>query len=118
MLDNLTSLELHLRYPPGAIVTTKHLEDVGAGIYPVFYLNQKNHLCVSSNVTSLIFDKGTFEPNPIFSPPDWRTRSRWRMKLNRIRNYRIPAELSVLRRFIPEMPPPPEPWYQSWETID
>lgn len=123
MLDSLTSLELHLHYPPGTIVETSILEDVGAGIYPVFYLKREDCIRVASNATSLIFDKDSFEPNPSFAPPDWRTKSPWQMKLNsirrRIRRHRMLSGLPVLRRFsLAEAASPTPPCYPSWETID
>lgn len=69
--QTISSLSLHLEYPEGAVLPVKKLQDVGCGIYPVYYVRQNDHVLVSTSVTELIFELGDFRRNNSFNPPEF-----------------------------------------------
>lgn len=67
-LKQLTSIDLWLNYPPGAVVQTESIKDVACGMYACFYLVCGNHLKVATSVVSLIKESGQFIVNERFQP--------------------------------------------------
>jgi hypothetical protein len=110
--ESLTSLDLYLKFPSEQIVETEELEDVSAGIYPCFYMNDGNMLKVSTSATSLIIDSGTFKPNPHFKSPDFLKQLPKETGLG----FRIARKMN--KYFGTPMPSEADSWYTAWETID
>jgi hypothetical protein len=111
-LEPITSLDLHLRFAPAQIVETDRLKDVGAGIYPCYYIKCGDHLKASTSASSLVIDSGKFVHNPDFRPPDFLKEQSKQHELG----FRIIRKLS--RHLGYPRVEAPDPWYESWETVD
>ena len=110
--EKVTSLDLYLKFQPEQIVETLCLEDVGAGIYPSYYMKYGNKLKVSTSAVSLIIDSGTFQPNHRFRCPDFLKEQHKETDLG----FRIARKLN--KHFGTPMPKEADSWYVTWETID
>ncbi|MDX1745262.1 MAG: hypothetical protein R3324_04935 [Halobacteriales archaeon] len=95
--DTLKSIDLHLEYPAGEVVAVDEVVDVGAGIYPVYYYRRDGDVLVSTSVTELVHELGTFERNPDFDPPNFLTKSDHKSFLDRL----VPLIPDVVRSPIP-----------------
>jgi len=123
-MQRITSLDMHLKFPPGKVVETKCLEDVACGMYPCYYLRSDNKLKVSTSVVALIFDSGSFELNPNFKPPNFLNCQSVQKSLIRSIFAKTPAILKkpirnlFLVRNSASNSYERKLWYESWETID
>jgi hypothetical protein len=122
ILDHLKSMDLHLDYPAGAVVETLCLEDVGAAMYPCYYMRCGARLKVAASVTALILDSGTFEPDRMFRPPDYfrpPSRSTYAQKnlLERLAIKIANIPVKFLRR-LGLADPLYSSWYVTWHTAD
>ena len=70
-MSRITSLDLHLAAAPGRVVEVDALEDVGAGVYPGYWLRRGRKLRVAMSAAALIADAGSFEPDDEFRPSDF-----------------------------------------------
>ncbi|MDX1745261.1 MAG: hypothetical protein R3324_04930, partial [Halobacteriales archaeon] len=95
--DTLESIDLHLDYPAGEVVAVDEAVDVGAGMYPVYYYRRDGDVLVSTSVTELVHELGTFERNPDFDPPNFLTKSEHRSVLDRL----VPLLPDAIRSPIP-----------------
>lgn len=70
-VDVTTSLEVHLKGAPGRVHTVEAIEDVGCGMYPIYYVERESEILVGTSVTDLIFELGCFQENEAFDPPKY-----------------------------------------------
>ena len=124
VMQRITSLDMHLKFPPGKVVETKCLEDVGCGMYPCYYLRQNNKLKVSTSVVALILNSGSFEPNPNFKPPNFLS---YQFVLKNLIRSLMTKTSAIFKKSIKNFLLPrrlvsnsseKKLWYESWETID
>lgn len=73
MHGELRSIDLHLDEPPGVVVATEQLRDVGCGMYPVYYVRRGGSVLASTSVVELIAHLGDFQENVTFRPPEFLT---------------------------------------------
>jgi len=108
----VTSLDLHLRFQAEEIVETECLKDVGAGIYPCYYIRDGDRLKVSTSASSLVIDSGDLVPDPEFAPPDF---LRWHF-----RQHELTFRLERKFRHVFGLPKIKEmdPWYESSRSVD
>lgn len=110
----ITSLEFHLDFPAEHILEVKFIEDVGAGMYPCYYIKSKGKIRISTSVTSLILNSKGFEHNNNFNPPDFlkppllkKLFSSFLWRINKL-NHSLSLGIFQVNKN----------WHESFQTID
>lgn len=125
----LTSLELHLRYPAGAVVKVSECEDVACGIYPTYVFPREDSVLVSTSASELVRQFESVELNSEFDPPRYTLETSTDEPSNGWLDDIPQPALSMMPTLIGEwldaagVLPEPEPWYANlwydgWNTID
>lgn len=112
--EKITSLEFYLDFPAGHILEVKSIEDVGAGMYPCYYMKTNGTLKISTSVTALVLDSKTFVHNKNFKPPDF-LKTPLLKKLFGSFMWRVNKLHRLLSLGIFQIN---KSWYESFQTID
>lgn len=70
-MNEITSLDLYLDWPAATVHNVAELRDVGAGVYPCYYMRADGGLKVATSAAALAAASGRFEPDRQFDPPDY-----------------------------------------------
>jgi hypothetical protein len=118
----LTSLDLHLQFPSGAIEETQSIEDSACGIYPCYYRLLHDRLKVSSSAAALIADAGPVNTNTAFLPREYLlgddTRQRFIHGTAALPNGVKDAAKRLLPSALLRGLSRNRFWYESWDTHD
>ena len=118
----LSSLDIHLRFPPETVVETRVLEDSASGIYPCYYRSLNDRLKVATSACALILDSHSWEPNPMFHPREYLMGNDAHQRFVRGTAVLPKALKDGAKRLLPagllRSLSKDRFWYESWETAD
>lgn len=92
-VDRMRSIDLHLDYPAGEVVSANEVIDTTAGINPVYYYQRENEVLASTSLTELIFELDSFDRNHGFTPSNYFESADEESILDRLYEY-LPAGLT------------------------
>jgi len=119
MREEITSLELHLDCKSESVVRCRKLRDVGAGMYPCYYTEKDDEILVSTSVTSLIQNLGSFEKNSDFDPPEYLKEKRLLDRTKSKLPDTIQSKIGFLGPYLRDLGLlSSSRWYENQETVD